>query len=320
MKKFTGGVLLALILSSLSAHAGVNRILDGTAITVGSPSNVLTLPQTTDTVVGRATTDTLTNKSISGSTNTLSSIPVSAIATGTGLSVQSGGTGDATLTAHNVLLGEGTSAVAFAAPTQYQALIGNASGDPSFQALALNQSSAVSGQLAVGNGGTGAASLTQYGVLMGNGTSAVTTIGPSSNTGYVLTSNGASAAPTFQAPVSGAPSLNGGSGAPQQVQAATGITLASIMYYNFVWVVGYNGSIDAPQTVTATPSITAGTADGQILHVIGTSATNTVTLQDNAGLAGSNLQLNGTWVGGLYSQLDLHWDNTLGYWVEDNRR
>ena len=37
-------------------------------------SGTLTLPTSTDTLVGRATTDTLTNKSISGSTNTLTNI------------------------------------------------------------------------------------------------------------------------------------------------------------------------------------------------------------------------------------------------------
>jgi hypothetical protein len=45
--------------------------------------------------------------------------------------------------------------------------------------------------IAVANGGTGATSLTANGVLIGNATSAVTTVAPSSN-GNVLTSNGAS--------------------------------------------------------------------------------------------------------------------------------
>jgi len=47
----------------------------GTIVNTGT----LTLPTSTDTLVGRATTDTLTNKSISGSTNTLTDIPNSAL-------------------------------------------------------------------------------------------------------------------------------------------------------------------------------------------------------------------------------------------------
>ena len=59
-----------------------------TSPTIATISNtgVLTLPTSTDTLVGRATTDTLTNKSISGSTNTFSNIPNTAI---TGLGTMS---------------------------------------------------------------------------------------------------------------------------------------------------------------------------------------------------------------------------------------
>lgn len=49
----------------------------------------------------------------------------------------------------------------------------------------------------VGNGGTGAASLTVHGVVVGNSTSAVN-VTLAGTSGQVLTSNGASADPTFQ--------------------------------------------------------------------------------------------------------------------------
>jgi len=48
-------------------------------IAQATASGVLTLPSATDQLVGRATTDTLTNKSISGSTNTLTNIPNNAL-------------------------------------------------------------------------------------------------------------------------------------------------------------------------------------------------------------------------------------------------
>ena len=51
------------------------------------------------------------------------------------LPVAQGGTGDATLTAHGVLVGEGTSAVAAVTATDAQLLLGQTSADPAFKTM-----------------------------------------------------------------------------------------------------------------------------------------------------------------------------------------
>ena len=106
-----------------------------------TPSNVLTATSTA----------TLTNKTINGSNNTVTNIPLSTGVTGT-LPIANGGTGSTSTT---------------------------------FANLATN----VTGTLPVANGGTGAATLTANNVLLGNGTSAPLFVAPSTS-GNVLTSNG----------------------------------------------------------------------------------------------------------------------------------
>ena len=61
----------------------------------------------------------------------------------------------------------------------------------------ISPSLALTTPLGVGSGGTGVATLTDHYVLVGSGTGAVTPIAPSTS-GYVLTSNGASADPSFK--------------------------------------------------------------------------------------------------------------------------
>ena len=67
---------------------------------------------------------------------------------------------------------------------------------PAWAQVAL--ATGVSGTLPVANGGTGATSLNDHFVLLGSGPGAVTPITPDTS-GYVLTSNGTGADPTFQA-------------------------------------------------------------------------------------------------------------------------
>jgi hypothetical protein len=107
-----------------------------------------------------------------------------------------GGTGLATVAAHNVVVGEGTSPVGVVAPsaTSGVPLVSQgSSSDPHF------------GTAVVAGGGTGLATLTAHAVLLGEGTSNVAFAAPST-AGYVLTDNGATSDPTFQAlPSSGNP-------------------------------------------------------------------------------------------------------------------
>lgn len=98
-----------------------------------------------------------------------------------------GGTGLVSITAHNLIIGNGTSAATLLAPssTSGVALISQgASSDPAY------------GTVVVAGGGTGAVTLTNHGVLLGQGTSAVaaTTAG---TTGQLITSQGASTDPTW---------------------------------------------------------------------------------------------------------------------------
>jgi hypothetical protein len=78
----------------------------GSAVTVAIDSTVATL---TDT-------QTLTNKTISGVDNTLTNVSLTTAVTGT-LPVDNGGTGLATLTANNLLAGNGTGTVNLIAPS-----------------------------------------------------------------------------------------------------------------------------------------------------------------------------------------------------------
>lgn len=78
-------------------------------------------------------------------------------------------------------------------------------------------------------------------------------------------------------------------------------------------VVGSGG----PVLITSTPTISAGSIDGQRVLILGTHAANTVTLQNAVTLPGSTLMLGAaTRALALGDQLEVSWDATLALWCE----
>lgn len=124
-----------------------------------------------------------------------------------------------------------------------------------------------------------------------------------------FTTLGVSGAAAFAAGVG----LGGKTYAPasttQSLLAATAINPDALR----LRVVGNGGAV----TLTATPTITPTSTDGQLLIIQGTSDVNTVTLQDEATLPGSQLQLGaGTRVLGAGDIWMGVWDLATTTWLE----
>ena len=107
----------------------------------------------------------------------------------TALSAPQGGTGQSSYAIGDILYASTTTALSKLADvaTGNAIISGGISTAPSWGKIALTTH--VSGTLPVANGGTGATTLTANNVVLGNGTSAVSFVAPSTS-GNVLTSNG----------------------------------------------------------------------------------------------------------------------------------
>jgi hypothetical protein len=165
----------SLVASDIPSHS-TDKLTSGTLGVARGGTGVATF--TAGIVKSTGGTDALT---------TASTIALGSEVSGT-LPVANGGTGASTLTSGGVLLGNGTSAVnATTAGTADQVLrVPGAGGAPAFGAINLAQSAAVTGALAIANGGTGqttaAAGLaalggtTKYTAQLGDGTATTYTI------------------------------------------------------------------------------------------------------------------------------------------------
>lgn len=108
-------------------------------------------------------------------------------------------------------------------------------------------------------------------------------------------------------PTSG--TVTGSQSSATAIVAATGVTHNNVGN-EIIFIAGSGGAVD----VTADPQIEAGDNDGDRLMLIGTSDTNTVTLEDGTGLA-----LKGSIVLGADDILELVWSADDSLWYETNR-
>lgn len=148
----------------------------------------------------------------------------------------------------------------------------------------LDASTGLVNSITVSNGGTGRTTQTAYAVICGGATTtaAQQSIASVGTAGQILTSNGAGALPTFQAPPSaGVTSLAAGTGI--SVSASTGAVTVSALSYSFNSVGSYAfGSIDG--IPSSGSNYSAGGGGGQM---------QSASINENAVWKSNNLS--GTW-------------------------
>lgn len=222
--------------------------------------------------------------------------------TGT-LVVANGGTGATTLT--GILIGNGTSPVTANAVTQYNVLVGGASNAITSIAPSATSgiplisqgaaSNPVFGTAVVAGGGTGATTLTNHGVLLGQGTSAVvaTAVG---TTGQVLTGV-TGGDPVWASPASSSISITGDTGGALVGTAftftggTTGLSFGgsgSTQTLTFAGITA-NAGVVALGTDSVNNAINIGTATsaGRVITIGNT--TGTTSIAENVGSGGYTL-------------------------------
>lgn len=299
---------LFLFLITTCAWASTTTLKQVDNIQNSTGGSSLSVPSVGSNLSTNSNTETLTNKTMTGSANTFSLIPVGAIGNGSVLSGSN--TGDITVTA----FGAAPSASGFSLTGQ--ALTLEPADATHSGGLSTTDWNTFNGKQAAGNYIT---ALTGDVTASGPGSAAATLATVNSNVGSFTNANitvNAKGLITAAANGTGStPTINSSATSPQSVTAAGGVSLTSPTYFNEAFVVSNSGAV----TVTATPSITACTAAGQRLVIHGESASNIITLQDEASLSGSKLHLNGPWTSGNHTLIELDCDGN-GFWDEISRQ
>jgi len=101
---------LLILVFPLSVFAGNTRTIDADEIRSSDASKTYTLPSASTTLVGTDSTNTLTNKTISGSSNTITDIPANT-ALSSQVPISNGGTNSSSYNSGGVLFFNGTSLV-----------------------------------------------------------------------------------------------------------------------------------------------------------------------------------------------------------------
>lgn len=288
-----------------TSGATPNIALISSGVTSGSYTNATLTVNSYGLVTSAATgTSPITSITVSSPlSSTGGATPLISISTA--IPVASGGTGETSLTANAVLLGNGTSPIQTIAMTNGQLLIGNSGSAPNSATLSagnltgvLNGSGTIqiystlsSGSpLAVSAGGTGLSSVSAYCLVLG-GTTSTGNLQPLSSvgtSGQVITSSGANALPYWATPSSG------GGGSSYTVSAVTTST-AQMTTNTYYFVTNTSGltNLTLPTTYN----------QGDQIKVIGTTTPGWIIAQ-NLGqqiFFGTKLSTSGT-AGSIASQ------------------